>query len=118
VALFDIVANNADRKGGHCLVDGDGVVWLIDHGVCFAAEPKLRTVIWAFVGEPIPTDAAMDLARLHAVLVSGGPVLVELAALLAPDEVAALDARVERLLAEQHFPEPDPDTRPYPWPPI
>ena len=68
VALFDIAANNADRKGGHCLLDADGNVWLIDHGVCFAVEPKLRTVIWTFVGEPLPDDAVADLARVHAEL--------------------------------------------------
>ena len=63
VALFDVVINNADRKAGHCLLDDDGNVWLIDHGVCFAVEPKLRTVIWTFVGEPMPEDAARPRAR-------------------------------------------------------
>jgi uncharacterized repeat protein (TIGR03843 family) len=55
IALFDLVVNNADRKGGHCLLSPDGTIWVIDHGVCFHEEPKLRTVIWSFVGEPIPT---------------------------------------------------------------
>ena len=54
VAMFDLAANNADRKGGHCLLDADGEIWVIDHGVCFAVEPKLRTVIWTFVDEPLP----------------------------------------------------------------
>src|ERR1700675_3037079 len=54
VALFDLVVNNADRKAGHCLLGTDGLIWVIDHGVCFNEEPKLRTVIWEFLGEPIP----------------------------------------------------------------
>ena len=71
VALFDLAANNADRKGGHCLLDADGDVWMIDHGVCFAVEPKLRTVIWTFIDEPLPADAVADLARVHGELLAG-----------------------------------------------
>ena len=56
MAAFDLVANNADRKGGHCLIDADGHVWGIDHGLCFHIEPKLRTVIWDFGGEPLPAE--------------------------------------------------------------
>ena len=58
MAAFDLVANNADRKGGHCLVDAEGHIWGIDHGLCFHVQPKLRTVIWDFGGEPMPDDAA------------------------------------------------------------
>src|SRR5204863_342432 len=64
VAVFDVVVNNADRKAGHCLLDADGRIWLVDHGVCFAVEPKLRTVIWEFAGEPIPPELCADLQRL------------------------------------------------------
>ncbi len=58
VALFDLVVNNADRKAGHCLLGEDGRIWVIDHGVCFSDEPKLRTVIWDFLDEPIPDRGA------------------------------------------------------------
>jgi uncharacterized repeat protein (TIGR03843 family) len=118
VALFDIAANNADRKGGHCLLGDDGEVWMIDHGVCFAVEPKLRTVIWTFVDEPIPADAAGDLRRVAAAITAGGPLRSDLAELLADDEVDAIAARIDRLLAGGRFPEPEPGVRPYPWPPI
>ncbi len=57
IAVFDLVVNNADRKGGHCLLGEDGRIWAIDHGVCFHEEPKLRTVIWEYMDEPIPHDA-------------------------------------------------------------
>ena len=64
VAAFDLVANNADRKGGHCLLVRDtGVVWLIDHGVCFAVEPKLRTVVWDHAGEPVPGSKVRPAGR-------------------------------------------------------
>jgi len=118
VALFDIAANNADRKGGHCLLDADGNVWLIDHGVCFAVEPKLRTVIWTFVGEPLPEDATADLTRVQDDLAAGLGVATTLRSLLDDAEVDAVRDRIERLLAGGRFPEPEPGVRPYPWPPI
>jgi uncharacterized repeat protein (TIGR03843 family) len=118
VALFDLAVNNADRKGGHCLLDEDGEIWVIDHGVCFAVEPKLRTVIWTFVDEPLPADAADDLARVRRELEPGGELGAALSALLAPDEVAATADRIDRLLAAGRFPEPAPGVRPFPWPPI
>jgi uncharacterized repeat protein (TIGR03843 family) len=118
VALFDIAANNADRKGGHCLLDADGDVWMIDHGVCFATEPKLRTVIWTFIGEPLPADAVTDLARVRDELIAGDGVATTLGALLDPAEVVAVRERIGRLLAGGRFPEPEPGVRPYPWPPI
>jgi len=118
VALFDVAANNADRKGGHCLLDADGDVWMIDHGVCFAVEPKLRTVIWTFVDEPLPADAAADLARVRDELAAGVGVATILGDLLAPAETAAVHERIARLLARGSFPQPEPGIRPYPWPPI
>lgn len=116
VALFDVVANNADRKGGHCLLGEDGRVWMIDHGVCFHEEPKLRTVIWDFVGDPIAEDERTALAGLDGTLgaAEGSP----LASLLDGEELTALRLRLSHLLASGVFPEPDPTMRPYPWPPI
>src|SRR3954471_3711284 len=118
VAMFDLAVNNADRKGGHCLLDEQREIWVIDHGVCFAVEPKLRTVIWTFVDEPLPVDAAEDLARVRTELGRGDGVAATLGALLAPDEVDATAVRIDRLLAEGRFPEPEPGVRPFPWPPI
>lgn len=118
VAMFDVAVNNADRKGGHCLLGDDDEVWVIDHGVCFAVEPKLRTVIWTFVDEPLPADAVVDLERVRAELGPGADLTTELGALLAPDEVDAVGLRIDRLLAEGKFPEPEPGVRPFPWPPI
>ena len=54
VVLFDLLINNADRKGSHLLIDSEKNLWLIDHGICFHAEYKLRTVVWDFAGELIP----------------------------------------------------------------
>ena len=117
VALFDLVINNADRKAGHCLLATDGTIWLVDHGVCFAAEPKLRTVIWTFVGEPIPAPLLADLRRVERQLSPGGALRVELDVLLDPDEVDATRSRTAALLDTKVFPEPGPG-RPFPWPPI
>ena len=118
VALFDLLVNNADRKGGHCLLDADGAIWVIDHGVCFAIEPKLRTVIWAFIDEPFPAAAMTDLARVVEDLGETGHLRATLGALLATDEVEATLARGRALLGAGVYPEPDPETRPFPWPPI
>jgi uncharacterized repeat protein (TIGR03843 family) len=118
IAMFDLAVNNADRKGGHCLLDENGEIWVIDHGVCFAAEPKLRTVIWTFVDEPLPADAAGDLRRVRDGLTGPSEIAATLGALLAPEEVAATAERIDRLLADGRFPEPEPGVRPFPWPPI
>jgi uncharacterized repeat protein (TIGR03843 family) len=114
VALFDAVANNADRKSGHCLLATDGRLFVIDHGVCFHDEPKLRTVIWDFVGEEVPEELRADLAALGAELESG-QLRDRLEDLLHPAEVRETGRRLADLLEEGRFPEPGPG-RPYPWP--
>lgn len=108
MAVFDLLANNADRKSGHCLLTEDRHLWGIDHGVCFHDEPKLRTVIWDFAGEPIEPALLADVARLQS-----EPPRFE--GLLARDELAAFARRVEALLRMARFPDPGGD-RPYPWP--
>ncbi len=118
IALFDLAINNADRKAGHCLLGDDDRIWVIDHGVCFSEEPKLRTVIWAFVGEDIPDDLRTDLGRVAADLEPGGAAHRELRPLLSPDEVEATARRARRLATSGRFPDPEPGTRPFPWPPI
>src|SRR5439155_8318981 len=63
ICLFDLIANNADRKSGHCLLGPDGI-YAVDNGLCFHVEPKLRTVIWEFGGEPIPPGMLEDVRRV------------------------------------------------------
>ena len=109
LAAFDIVANNTDRKSGHCLVDADERVWAIDNGLCFSADFKLRTVIWEFGGEPLPTEI-LDAVRRVA---SSPP--VEVTALLDDDEAMAMVERAEMLAEGGMFPI-DPTGRRYPWP--
>jgi uncharacterized repeat protein (TIGR03843 family) len=115
-ALFDLLINNADRKGSHVLQDAGGAFWLIDHGLCFHAEPKLRTVIWDFSGQPIPEALLADLRALQPALAEGGALRTTLAELLANEEINALSARLQMLLAEPVFPQPDKERRPFPWP--
>ena len=109
VALFDILANNTDRKSGHVLIDGDGHIWGIDHGLCFAADFKLRTVVWEFGGERI------DSALLKAVKPLTTAVPLEIATLLDDDEVAALQERAQWVTTNPVFPV-DQSGRRYPWP--
>ena len=115
VAVFDLLINNADRKGGHVLLGESEHMWLIDHGVCFHAEDKLRTVIWDFVGEPIPRELLPALRRLRQALLDDDALRTELGGLLAAEEVEALQGRADRLLRLKRFPPPGAD-RPYPWP--
>jgi uncharacterized repeat protein (TIGR03843 family) len=114
IALFDVVVNNADRKSGHCLLAEDGQIFVIDHGVCFHEEPKLRTVIWDFAGEPIPDAECRSLGALEPRLAEGR-LRDRLLELLTPAEVDATADRVRALLAASAFPEPGPG-RPFPWP--
>ena len=117
VAAFDLVVNNADRKGGHCLLGEDGRIWLIDHGVCFSAEPKLRTVIWEYMDEPIPPSLLAGIERLGIALDEGGPERDELGALLNEEELVALRRRIAEIAGSPVFPGPGGD-RPFPWPPV
>src|SRR6202522_4636326 len=66
MACFDAVINNADRKIGHLLPVADGHLYGCDHGICFAEEYKLRTVLWQWRGEPLPASALDTLRRLSA----------------------------------------------------
>ncbi|HXQ91197.1 MAG TPA: SCO1664 family protein [Acidimicrobiales bacterium] len=110
ICAFDVVANNTDRKSGHCIIDEDGKIWAIDNGLCFHAEPKLRTVIWEFAGEPLSAGLVDGLAR-----VAQAPPAV-LASLLSAREVQAVARRAGALVKAGRFPVPDPDTHHYPWP--
>ncbi len=118
VAVFDALVNNADRKGGHILIDAQDHLWLIDHGVCFHVEPKLRTVVWDFAGEAIPADLLHDVRRLQKALQSESTLRDELGSLLQADEIAALARRAASLLSQARFPYPGSDHRPYPYPPV
>jgi uncharacterized repeat protein (TIGR03843 family) len=116
MALLDAVVNNADRKGGHLLPLPDGHVYGVDHGVCFSVEPKLRTLLWGWRGEPLTDDEVETLSDLRAQL--EGPLGEALLGLLTPDEVAATKDRVDVLLASGCFPFPSPDWPAIPWPPF
>ncbi len=116
IAAFDLVINNADRKSGHTLRDAQDRLWAIDHGICFHVQPKLRTVIWEFAGQPLPASLADDLAALRAQLEQGCELHSQLAGLLSDGELRALARRVEQVLASGAFPDPDPHRRCYPWP--
>ena len=109
IALFDYVANNTDRKSGHVLRGADGRIWGIDHGLCFSAAFKLRTVIWDFAGEPIPEALLEDITPLAAEIPAG------MAELLDHAEAVALQRRVQRLLQEKVLPVDRTGMR-YPWP--
>lgn len=106
MAIFDLVANNADRKGGHIFLGPDGLLWGVDHGLTFHAQHKLRTVIWDFAGQPVPDAVLSDLRRLHASLCARDESIAALATLLTEAEVAALTSRLERFLAEPVMPHP------------
>jgi uncharacterized repeat protein (TIGR03843 family) len=116
VMLFDYLVNNADRKSGHLLIDPDQRLWLIDHGLCFHEEEKLRTVIWDHAGEPIPTPLLTDVANLLPALAPDGALSTALAPYLLPEEITALRERGQWLLEIGIFPIPPEDRRAYPWP--
>lgn len=111
VALLDAVMNNADRKGGHLLLDADGRVWGIDHGVAFSDEDKLRTVLWGWAEQPVPDELLAPLAD-----VQGREGFDRVCSRLAPQEVEALLDRIERLRRERTFPAPSQSWPSIPWP--
>ena len=120
VATFDAIVNNTDRKAGHLLPLPDGHLHAVDHGVTFSVVPKLRTVLWAWEGEPFDDEERAGLLRISGGLgpaMSPGPLAVALSELLSVEEVDATRARVEELLASGCFPSPNPDWPAIPWPP-
>jgi hypothetical protein len=117
MALFDLLANNADRKGGHCLLDVSGHVWGIDHGLTFHHVPKLRTVIWDYCGEPIPADLVEQITLFRRDSGKVKALEAALRPLLSEREIEALFQRWDRLLAVPCYPDLDP-YRNVPWPPF
>jgi uncharacterized repeat protein (TIGR03843 family) len=116
--LFDLLINNADRKGSHIL-RGHATkrLHLIDHGLCFHVEDKLRTVIWEFSGQPIAPSLLTDLARLYGALTDPAAELVtDLLTLLAPEEITALARRAQTLLETPIYPFPPANRRHFPYP--
>jgi hypothetical protein len=116
VALFDILVNNADRKGGHLLLAAGRRIWAIDNALTFHPEPKLRTVIWDFAGTSIPEEYLADLRQLQGHLARKSALRQTLSGLLIEGEIAALRTRVAALLESTVLPRPDPTCRQVPWP--
>jgi uncharacterized repeat protein (TIGR03843 family) len=117
MAVFDAVVNNADRKIGHLLPVAGGHLYGCDHGVCFAEDYKLRTVLWQWRGKALPGRAVEALRRLHAQL-TGSDLEAELSPLLTPAEIEATRIRVETLLSHRVHPYPPADWPAVPWPPV
>jgi uncharacterized repeat protein (TIGR03843 family) len=117
LAVFDAVINNADRKIGHLLPVVDGHLYGCDHGVCFAEDYKLRTVLWQWRGEPLPALAVETLRRLSDGLADGW-LAEELSQHLTRAEVLATKTRVDLLLASRVHPYPPEDWPAVPWPPV
>lgn len=115
LAVFDLIANNTDRKAGHCLRGEDGHIWGIDHGLTFHHHPKLRTVIWDFGGEPIPPQLVADVQRLCQALTSKQPFAQLLGELLQPVELEALMKRMRYVISHPEFPSLQ-TRRGVPWP--
>ena len=118
VAAFDQIVNNADRKGGHCLLDAADHLWGIDHGITFNMEHKLRTVIWDFAGQPIPEDMLGDVERLCGKLDDCDSAYRQsLDRLLDTREIMAFQRRIQKLLQSRRFSQPGRGPN-YPWPPV
>ena len=115
IMVFDLIANNADRKAGHCLADADGRVWSIDHGLTFHPSFKLRTVMTEFWGIDIPNELTRDLANLHRALDGDSPPATDLRAQLRGAELKALKKRIRFLLRTPAVPNLDPNYN-VPWP--
>jgi uncharacterized repeat protein (TIGR03843 family) len=114
MAVFDAIINNTDRKGGHLLPMPGGHIFGVDHGVTFSTVPKLRTVLWGWMGTPFDDEELAGLERVRAEFAGG--LAPELRELLAPAEVSATKRRVATLLRTRRFPRPNPNWPAVPWP--
>jgi uncharacterized repeat protein (TIGR03843 family) len=112
-----VITNNADRKSGHCLFDANDQVWVIDHGLTFHTEQKLRTVIWDFAGQRLPSDLCGDVERA-LVRLEKASLRSTLERLLSPAENRMLKRRLRSVLSpDWHFPDPT-SAWSVPWPPV
>ena len=119
VVLFDLLINNADRKGSHILLQKRSrSIYLIDHGLCFHVDEKIRTVIWDFCGEGFPAELMERLSAFRTNLAAPGSLAAELGEYLLPEEISALGSRLDILLAHPVFPNPPGDRRAFPYPPL
>lgn len=116
LAVFDVVTNNADRKGAHVLESADGHRRGVDHGVTFHTEPHLRTILWGWIGQDLTDDEVAGVVGLLEAL--DDDLGETLGTLLMAEELAALRERCARLLAERVFPGPEGEMPAIPWPPI
>jgi uncharacterized repeat protein (TIGR03843 family) len=116
MAIFDVVANNADRKGGHVVRDATGTVFGIDHGLTFHVDHKLRTVLWGWAGERLSDSERERLSAIVDGLLPGGPLAGDLLPLLTEGEIEFTRARAQRLLAAGRYPRPAPGWPAIPWP--
>jgi uncharacterized repeat protein (TIGR03843 family) len=116
MAVFDVLVNNADRKGGHVLEMPGGHRYGVDHGVTFHHEPKLRTVLWGWHGEALTDDEVAGVLRVCEAL--RGPLGDALAGALTDREIDAVDRRCRRLLDRGVLPTPRGDWPAIPWPPF
>jgi uncharacterized repeat protein (TIGR03843 family) len=114
--LFDLILNNADRKGSHIILDENRHIWLIDHGLCFHPSPKYRTVIWDFSGESIESSLILQLQNLTKKLSTKSELNKNLQQLLDKNELDALKSRIEFIVDHPVFPMPDENKRQFPWP--
>lgn len=114
MAVLDIVCNNADRKGGHVLAMPGGHRFGVDHGLTFHTEPKLRTVLWGWIGQPLRDAELAGVERVRA----DADLLRTLGGLVGQDEAAGVIDRCDRLLRSGRFPAPDGDMPAVPWPPF
>jgi uncharacterized repeat protein (TIGR03843 family) len=114
MAALDVVTNNADRKGGHVLAGLDGHVYGVDHGLCLHTEDKLRTVLWGWVGRPLPEDVIDGLKRLRTEL--DGALTDTLNEHVTRREVRSLTHRLDLLLADPCYPSPSGRGPAIPWP--
>jgi len=117
IAAFDVLSNNADRKGGHFLLDEKGTLWAIDHGLTFHVDPKLRTILWEYAGDPLPAELRPGLERAVRGL-RGARLGRVLGRWLDSDEMAILERRARQMLDPGwRFPPPR-SRRAVPWPPV
>ena len=117
LAIFDYLVNNADRKGGHCLLGDDGTIWAIDHGLTFHVEHKLRTVIWEYARDKIPADIYADLKAFKRSFSPSSELYQALQCLISPREIEQFCCRLEMLLKSGRFPARL-GMRDYPYPPV
>ena len=114
-SIFDFLINNADRKGGHCILDEENKLWSIDHGVTFHEIFKVRTVMFDVWEKIIPEKIIKEITKFKSKFNEDKNIQNLFKELLSKNEIKAIIERLDLILEIKKLPSINQNDN-IPWP--